>query len=511
MKYLIISLLLVITTLLCNAQIIFDGFAIPVHEINTQYGQSFLTINHQRKTLAFSEERFSLEMDKSIEIQTVEIEDNPWIIWHLTDFLNEKGMISPIGFDKSGGLYFNEVIYEKGIYIGAVKYLSPWQVKPKNVNIAFLKSRTPLQSGHLSKNENYMILSLERNDGYGVEDLYVIEKMGLNKWSTPKNLGYMINTKFQEITPFLHSDNHTLFFSTNGRGGEGSMDIFYAIRQDESWRKWSDPMPIAQGVNSSAAENSFSFTNNFDWAYFIRSENSDSYGDIYKIKIKNITENKVSEDSALSLTDLLLTAKKSIINTLPKKTIDISIINHTNQLPVSGNIFFEDQPILKNKDRFFLPDSFLMKEITIQASKYLTKKITLDSSFLSKDRSIISLYPLEVGSTIHLENVLFYRGTAKMIEKSKIDLDIVVNMMKSNKEMVILLKGHTDNRGNEILNLLLSEGRVKNIKNYLTEQGVSSNRIQGKGYGGSKPIADNQSEETRKLNRRVEFEIIKVD
>ena len=116
-----------------------------------------------------------------------------------------------------------------------------------------------------------------------------------------------------------------------------------------------------------------------------------------------------------------------------------------------------------------------------------------------------------MGSTIHLENVLFYRGTAKMIEKSKIDLDIVVNMMKSNKEMVILLKGHTDNRGNEILNLLLSEGRVKNIKNYLTEQGVSSNRIQGKGYGGSKPIADNQSEETRKLNRRVEFEIIKVD
>ena len=120
-------------------------------------------------------------------------------------------------------------------------------MKPKNVNIAFLKSRTPLQSGHLSKNENYMILSLERNDGYGVEDLYVIEKMGLNKWSTPKNLGYMINTKFQEITPFLHSDNHTLFFSTNGKGGEGSMDIFYAIRQDESWRKWSDPMPIAQG------------------------------------------------------------------------------------------------------------------------------------------------------------------------------------------------------------------------------------------------------------------------
>ena len=127
-------------------------------------------------------------------------------------------------------------------------------------------------------------------------------------------------------------------------------------------------------VNSSAAENSFSFTNNFDWAYFIRSENSDSYGDIYKIKIKNITENKVSEDSALSLTDLLLTAKKSIINTLPKKTIDISIINHTNQLPVSGNIFFEDQPILKNKDRFSLPDFFFNERNYYTSIKIFNKK-----------------------------------------------------------------------------------------------------------------------------------------
>ena len=136
----------------------------------------------------------------------------------------------------------------------------------------------------------------------------------------------------------------------------------------------------------------------------------------------------------------------------------------------------------------------------------ITEEILFDGNDLTRD---FKLTPLEVGATIQLNQVYFARGTAELLEDSFAELDRVVDMMSENPTVKIELSGHTDNQGSSKLNIKLSQERVEKAKLYLTEHGIDNKRIKGKGYGGTKPVASNASEETRKLNRRVEITILK--
>ena len=107
-----------------------------------------------------------------------------------------------------------------------------------------------------------------------------------------------------------------------------------------------------------------------------------------------------------------------------------------------------------------------------------------------------------------MNNVLFYQSKAQLIPTSYPELDKLANMMLENPTITIQLEGHTDNVGDRFKNMRLSQDRVASVRNYLIQQGVEGERIMGKGYGGSKPIADNSQEITRRLNRRVEFVIL---
>jgi outer membrane protein OmpA-like peptidoglycan-associated protein len=122
---------------------------------------------------------------------------------------------------------------------------------------------------------------------------------------------------------------------------------------------------------------------------------------------------------------------------------------------------------------------------------------------------VFSLTPLTVGTTIRLNKVYFERGKAVLLDSSYAELDNLVEMLKENPDIKIELSGHTDNQGNAKLNLKLSQDRVEAVKAYLVAKGIDAKRIKGKGYGGTRPVASNASEETRRLNRRVEFKIIK--
>ena len=120
------------------------------------------------------------------------------------------------------------------------------------------------------------------------------------------------------------------------------------------------------------------------------------------------------------------------------------------------------------------------------------------------------LQPVEVGTTVNLKNVLFEQGKTILLPQSYDELDMVISFLKSNPNVKIELAGHTDNRGIPAQNVKLSQARVDKVKEYLTEKGIDKKRISGKGYGGAMPIANNDNEETRQLNRRVEFIIKKL-
>jgi outer membrane protein OmpA-like peptidoglycan-associated protein len=117
------------------------------------------------------------------------------------------------------------------------------------------------------------------------------------------------------------------------------------------------------------------------------------------------------------------------------------------------------------------------------------------------------LTPIEKGQTVKMNNVLFYRSKVQLIPTSYPELDKLAQMMTDNPTIAIQLEGHTDNVGDRFKNIRLSQDRVADVRNYLIKKGISEERISGTGYGGSKPIADNSTEVTRRLNRRVEFKI----
>src|SRR5690606_17301907 len=119
----------------------------------------------------------------------------------------------------------------------------------------------------------------------------------------------------------------------------------------------------------------------------------------------------------------------------------------------------------------------------------------------------IYLTPLEIGQDIPLNNVFFVRSEPTLLPSSYPELNKLAKILMDNPSIEIELSGHTDNVGSAEKNVILSEQRVETVKKYLVSKGVSEGRITGKGYGGAKPIADNSSENTRRLNRRVEFRI----
>jgi outer membrane protein OmpA-like peptidoglycan-associated protein len=149
-------------------------------------------------------------------------------------------------------------------------------------------------------------------------------------------------------------------------------------------------------------------------------------------------------------------------------------------------------------------------ELVFSASGYLSRseeiRVNPEEDLLALS---VSLYPVELGSVVNLDNVNFYRGTPDLIESSYKQLQIIAQLMIDNPNMEIELSGHTDNQGNSKLNLKLSQDRVDKVKEYLILNGISAVRISGRGYGGTQPIASNASEETRKFNRRVEFIIVR--
>lgn len=148
-------------------------------------------------------------------------------------------------------------------------------------------------------------------------------------------------------------------------------------------------------------------------------------------------------------------------------------------------------------------------QVTVQAEGFVSIQENLDirtTELASVDHDF-KMQPIAVGTTVKLDNVLFVKGSTELLESSYGELDLVVSMMQENSEMEISLSGHTDNQGNARLNQILSQQRVDAVIYYLETHGIGSSRLSGKGYGGSQPVASNESEETRRLNRRVEFTI----
>jgi outer membrane protein OmpA-like peptidoglycan-associated protein len=419
--------------------------------------------------------------------------------------VNNKSNNRIIGFMDAGRAML--VHAEKGF--GFSYNLDGKWLPPTPFKIPYFKSMSKELSGSISADGRYLLFGMESFGSYGVEDIYVCRLKTDGSWTSPKSLGAVVNTPNQEITPFLAADNKTLFYASNGMGGEGSFDIFMSTRLDDTWQNWSKPKNLGNKVNTPGWERSFVFASNDEFAYLVSTQNSDGYGDLKKVKIiPNISPEIIKEDTVKVID---VTEEKKIItisgNVNDSRTKSIIIGAKIVVITEPSNV--QQETLTNSKGEFTLSiEEGNGYDVKVSAYKYMSaESVVTDAELLQKEKQSFQLEPIIEGNTITLNHVLFERGKATLIQGSENELDLVVEMMKYNPSITIFLAGHTDNQGKSSLNLVLSEDRVKTVSRYLISKGVSKKRISGKGYGGLKPIASNAGLETRKLNRRVEFTV----
>ncbi len=380
---------------------------------------------------------------------------------------------------------------------------------PGRMSVDYMLNRSKHQSGSVSSDGSIMLLSLQAYASRGEEDIYVCRYEN-NKWSQPVNLGSAINTPGQEMTPYLSPDQKSLYFSSNGHGGKGGRDLFMAERKGSGWTDWSKPKNLGTEVNSFGVELNYFIDTRNQIAYFSSTQNSDGYGDIraHDITIE-IEEEEIEEETFEELVVVAEEASKTLrFNGITK--------NSKTDEPISAalNVQIDGEEVNTNSDqesgRFDveLPVAAQTATMNVKSPGFMsiTEEITLSGEDMSME---FALTPLEIGATIRLNKVYFERGTSTLLDESFDELDQVVAMMEENPSVKIELSGHTDNQGSSKLNLQLSQERVDKVELYLIEHGIEGKRIKGKGYGGTRPVASNASEETRRLNRRVEITILK--
>jgi outer membrane protein OmpA-like peptidoglycan-associated protein/tetratricopeptide (TPR) repeat protein len=376
-----------------------------------------------------------------------------------------------------------------------ISYLTPegWST-PENlgdkINTEFWET-----APSLSPDKRDLYFASKRPDNYGGSDIYVSHRMPNGKWGEPENLGPEINTVGDEGCPFMHADNQTLYFTSNGHKGYGGDDLFLARKGPKG--KWSTVKNLGYPINTIENEGSLVISADGKTCYYA-SDRSDSRGglDLYTFELRSdvrpvktlwvkgkVYDKKTRNGlpSAVELTDL---TTKEIISRVQTNENG----NYLITLPIGRDYAFN----VNRKGYLFFSDNFSLR-------------LKSPDSTYNID---IPLQPLEANASVVLKNIFFDVNSFGLKPESQVELDNVIRLMKDNPTLKIQIGGHTDNVGKSADNLKLSNDRAQSVVNYLTANGIAAARLTFKGYGSTEPVTDNNSEEGRAKNRRTELKVI---
>lgn len=339
-----------------------------------------------------------------------------------------------------------------------------------------------------------------RPGGKGGSDIWkckvTIEENGMLKFSDPVNLGNDINTPEDEFSPFIHADNHTLFFSSKGRKGMGGYDIFVSYKKEGGG--WEEPRNIGHPINTCKDEIGFVVNANGDKAYYSSNgqENVKRGRDIYEIRLKegNYRPKKKMKYAKGKILD-------AETNKPMQAKIDIFSIKSNEPVfrAVSDKSDGEFVTCVPEDEDFGVHVS---KKGYLFHSDYFANRDTLNF-----EKRGVSLDKIEVGKKIILKNIFFDFDKTTLKKESYQELNRLINFLRENPTVCIELSGHTDSMGKHDYNITLSENRALVAYNYLIKKGIPAKRLTHKGYGPDKPIASNNTDKGRALNRRTEITI----
>ncbi|MCB0395884.1 MAG: PD40 domain-containing protein [Flavobacteriales bacterium] len=345
----------------------------------------------------------------------------------------------------------------------------------------------------------YYTSTREGGTGKGTSDIWYSVKGDDGIWKGPFNMGPTINTEMNEMFPFLHPDGKTMYFVSDGHPGMGGRDIFITRRDANG--EWTTPVNLGYPINTYSDETSFIVSPDGRIAYFASERPGEGQGriDLYWFPlyegvrpdpvtfVNGHVFNKKTKAPLGSKFELIdLDSGLPVIESYSSEEDGEFLVS----LPANGNYALN-----VSRDGFlFYSENFSLKD------KDGDKPFNME----------VPMQPIEPGSYGILKNVFFESGSYTLREESKAELQKLADFLNEHRTMTIELSGHTDNVGQKADNQLLSERRAKAVVDFLVEKGIAVNRLTPKGYGDSKPIDSNDTEEGRARNRRTEYKVLTI-
>ncbi|MBI3501623.1 MAG: PD40 domain-containing protein [Bacteroidetes bacterium] len=391
-----------------------------------------------------------------------------------------------------------------------------------NVNTKYHES-----SASLSADGKTLYFVSNRDGGFGGHDIYKArwdEKK--EKWGEAENLGPIVNTPYEEYSVFMHPDGKTLFFSSQGHKTMGGFDVFKTIWDDKK-KKWSVPENIGYPINTADDDVDFVLSANGKHGYYA-SYKADGYGekDIYMVTFitpKNPVLN--TEDNLLaSLTEPIketVIAKEVAVPTAAVSLLKGTIYDELTKKELEADIELVDNQLNQVIATFKSNSATGKYLVSLPAGKnygiavkkegYLFHSENFDIPASASSQEFVKDIPMKniaVGSKIVLKNIFFDFDKATLRPESTAELERLMKFLTDIPSMKIEISGHTDSKGADDYNMKLSQNRAQSVVDYLASHGIDKSRLTAKGYGETKPIATNDTDEGRQLNRRTEFEIL---
>lgn len=375
---------------------------------------------------------------------------------------------------------------------------SGWAM-PQVVHVDDFQNLSKYNEFSLSAGGNILLMSIETPGSHGLRDIYVSFLSASGNFSKPLNLGAVVNTAGEEMSPFLAADDKTLYYASNGLPGYGQQDIFMTRRLDDTWQHWSIPVNLGTSINTADWEAYYTIDAKGEFAYFCSARANGSNLDIYRIRLPG----EAKPDFIAMLKGKITDASDGSI--LPAN------INYTNlDDSVSGGYSLSTSEV---------PYSLVLPyrskyNIHIHANGYYDADTVIDLHNLTQFAEIVknfTLIPKRTGAIIEMRNILFKANSADLEDTSHAELYKIFLFLQNNPGVHIEIRGHTNGLCDDAYCLQLSAKRAKAVADYLVTEGIEADRITWKGYGKTQPVADNSTAEGRQKNQRVEFMITQTE
>ncbi len=350
-----------------------------------------------------------------------------------------------------------------------------------------------------SPDNKYLYFSSNRSGGKGGKDIWRAEFLGFSggkiKWGEPENLGDSINSKGNEISPFIHANNENFYFASDYHIGMGGFDLFSSKQKTDE--TFSEAKNMGFPINTPENEQGLNISADGTTAFFSSERVADNGLDIYTFELEEkmrpapVTYAQAKVIDAVTLKPIQAKIELINLSNLEENRSEIANKNGVALLcfPIGANYAFN----VSENGYLFYSQAFKLVDSKSVSNPYKIK---------------IKLQPVKLGAEMNLYNIYFETDSFRILPESEPELQKLVAFLSNNPSLKIEIQGHTDNSGNSTKNHDLSELRAKSVADYLVLAGIETEHLNSIGHGENRPVATNETEKGRTMNRRTTIKII---